>query len=85
MITVGSRTATLSCAPGWSDPACTALERAGGDPGRLQRREGASCTMEYSPVHATATGVWDGREYQYERTFSNACELAVTTGPVFQI
>jgi hypothetical protein len=85
LITVGSRTATLSCTPGWPEPACTTLERVGGDLERLPRPEGVMCTMEYSPIRATATGVWDGREYHYDRTFSNACELAVTTGPVFAI
>jgi hypothetical protein len=41
--------------------------------------------MEYNPVHVKAMGIWDGRRHDYDRTFSNGCELAAQTGPVFRL
>jgi len=85
LITVGDRSAELDCRRPEGRPACVALERAGGDPGRLHGREGVACAMSYDPVEVSAVGVWDGRSYRYRRTFSNPCELAMATGPVFRV
>lgn len=79
--------ATLRCGPaGGTHPAaakaCAAIARARGDLTRLPARAGF-CTMQYAPVTATAAGRWAGQRVWYRRTFGNACELALTTGPVF--
>jgi hypothetical protein len=85
LITVGDRSADLDCLRTGGRPACVALERVGGDPSRLPAREGVACAMDYHPVAVSAVGIWDGRPYRYKRTFSNSCELATATGPVFRI
>ncbi|WP_240197795.1 SSI family serine proteinase inhibitor [Nonomuraea lactucae] len=81
---MGPKTGMLSCAPRSTKPACVALAKAGGDPARLAGPSDMACTMEYNPVHVKAMGVWDGRRHDYDRTFSNGCEMAASTGPVFQ-
>ncbi|MER6946894.1 SSI family serine proteinase inhibitor [Nonomuraea sp. NPDC000554] len=83
MITVGDKQSMLTCPRTSQEPACVELERVGGDPANLVRQEDASCTMEYAPVRATATGFWDGTYHRFDRTFPNACELVSFGGPVF--
>ena len=39
----------------------------------------------YAPVTAPAFGVWRGTPVTYGARYGNACELHVTTGPVFQL
>ncbi len=85
LITVGDKTGVLSCTRRARTPACTTLERVGGDPAQLTRPDGTACTMEYNPVHVKAMGIWDGKRHDYDRTFSNGCELAASTGPVFRL
>lgn len=85
LITVGDKTGVLSCSRRARTPACTALERVGGDPSRLSRAAGTACTMEYNPVHVKAMGIWDGKRHDYDQTFSNGCELSASTGPVFRL
>ncbi|NUP04419.1 MAG: protease inhibitor SIL-V5 [Nonomuraea sp.] len=83
------RHGVLDCTPGQvlpaNDAACAALEQVGGNPARLSGRTDVFCTTDYDPVSVEARGVWDGTRYRYSQTFSNACQLAVTTGPVFRI
>lgn len=79
----------LQCSPKPSGPhpeaaqACAALDEARGDLDRL-RGEPHPCTKQYDPVTVSATGAWRGRPTAWHKTFSNACELAVATGPVFR-
>ncbi|MGW4645870.1 SSI family serine proteinase inhibitor [Kitasatospora sp. NPDC004289] len=80
---------TLDCSAGPSgthpapDAACTALAAAGGDPDRLRGAVGTLCTALYSPVAATAEGVWEGSPVKWSRTFGNRCQLRAATSPVF--
>lgn len=89
LISVEDRHGVLDCTPGRVLPehvaACAALEQVGGNPAKLSGRANVYCTSDYHPVKVEARGVWDGNRYQYAQTFSNACELAVTTGPVFRL
>ncbi|NUR84823.1 MAG: hypothetical protein HOY71_12130 [Nonomuraea sp.] len=86
---MGDRHGVLDCTPGHvvpgNGPACAALEQVGGNPARLSGRTDVYCTSDYHPVKVEARGVWDGNRYRYSQTFSNPCELAVTTGPVFRV
>ncbi|MFI9154038.1 SSI family serine proteinase inhibitor [Streptomyces sp. NPDC053367] len=45
----------------------------------------AICPMIYAPVTAHARGTWHGKPVRYTRTFSNSCEMATLTGPVFAL
>ncbi|MCF3101514.1 protease inhibitor [Streptomyces roseoverticillatus] len=63
--------------------ACTTLNKAKGDPGRVPGAE-HRCTRQYDPVTATAEGEWNGRPVVWHRTFPNACALDAATGPVFR-
>ncbi|MFF2962448.1 SSI family serine proteinase inhibitor [Streptomyces sp. NPDC057963] len=63
--------------------ACAAIDEAAGDLDDLPR-DPHLCTKVYDPVTATATGKWDGRPVAWRKTFPNACELDVATGPVFR-
>jgi hypothetical protein len=79
---------TLSCSPArGSHPrpseACRAVNAAHGDFTALKGREGVMCTMQFQPATAEAKGTWRGHPVRYRKTFSNACVLAVSTGPVF--
>ncbi|HEX5568493.1 MAG TPA: SSI family serine proteinase inhibitor [Streptomyces sp.] len=62
--------------------ACADLDRAGGELRQLSGRE-RMCTMEYAPVIATASGLWQGRQVTWRGTFSNTCALTRNTGAVF--
>ncbi|MFJ8042405.1 SSI family serine proteinase inhibitor [Kitasatospora sp. NPDC096147] len=65
------------------EAACTALAAADGDPDRLRGAAGTLCTAVYSPVAATAEGVWQGSPVKWSRTFGNRCQLRAATSPVF--
>ncbi|MEU0968784.1 SSI family serine proteinase inhibitor [Streptomyces sp. NPDC005917] len=65
--------------------ACTELDTVGGDIARIAPAKDAMCPMVYAPVTAQARGTWNGRPIEYRETFSNACEMAVRTGPVFAL
>ncbi|MET7338984.1 SSI family serine proteinase inhibitor [Nonomuraea sp. NPDC005650] len=41
------------------------------------------CTRQNDPVTATATGIWQNRRVNWQKTFSNACVLDAATSPVF--
>ncbi|GAA3034321.1 SSI family serine proteinase inhibitor [Streptosporangium longisporum] len=82
-----TRRARLGCAPIYGThpraaDACGVLSRAQGDPA-LIRLPWRGCPQYYDAVTATATGLWNGRQIRYSRTFSNRCELYAATGPVF--
>lgn len=64
--------------------ACTALERADGDPGRLPGRL-RWCALEHAPVTATAQGTWRGQPVDWHRTYASPCTLQAHTGPVFAL
>lgn len=86
-----AHSAFLNCAPiGGSHPspaeACQALARIGLDPSGLRTADGTElCPMIYSPVTVTANGIWDGKYFQYQRTFGNACEKRSAAGALFDI
>jgi hypothetical protein len=82
-------TVTLRCVPTrgthpHGGEACTAVAEAHGDLGALKPREGVMCTAIYAPVTATARGSWQGKAVRYKRSFSNACNLHIATGVVFE-
>jgi len=79
----------LECDPaGGSHPnaksACVDLHMSHGDFDELaEHQEPASCTMEYRPVVAEATGTWHGEPVTWKQEFSNDCTLRTATGSVF--
>ncbi|GIH52265.1 Subtilisin inhibitor-like [Microbispora rosea] len=83
-----ARSAFLNCSPvGGSHPsaekACAWLNRAGVDPSALRVNAAEPCTMIYAPVTVTASGIWDGKYFQFGRTFGNDCELKSAAGALF--
>ena len=64
--------------------ACAELARADGDIAGIPPRK-ILCPMLYAPVTVHAQGEWNGRPREYDRTFSNACELGARTGAVFAL
>ncbi|WP_182909765.1 SSI family serine proteinase inhibitor [Microbispora sp. H13382] len=83
-----TRSAFLNCAPvGGSHPApekaCAWLNRSGRDPGALRVNGTEPCTMIYAPVTVTASGIWDGKYFQFRRTFGNDCEKRSAAGELF--
>jgi hypothetical protein len=81
------RVATLSCEPGGGihpnkEAACAALTQADGDFDHIESTS-RLCTMDYSPVYASATGTWHGRKIGWTATFPNDCAAAAQTGMVF--
>ncbi|MEU7889938.1 SSI family serine proteinase inhibitor [Microbispora bryophytorum] len=82
------RSAFLNCAPvGGSHPsaqkACAWLNRTGPDPSALRVNATQPCTMIYAPVTVTASGIWDGKYFQFRRTFGNDCEMRSAAGVLF--
>ncbi|WP_406441921.1 subtilase-type protease inhibitor [Streptomyces sp. NBC_00631] len=65
--------------------ACAGLDAVGGDIARVAPVKGAMCPMVYAPVTAQARGQWNGRPIEYRETFSNSCQMAARTGPVFTL
>ncbi|MFG2490881.1 SSI family serine proteinase inhibitor [Streptomyces caniferus] len=63
--------------------ACDALAWARGNldalPGHPQ-----SCTREYDPITATATGTWHGIVVNWHKEFPNGCTMDSATGPLFR-
>jgi hypothetical protein len=79
--------ATLACEPAGgvhpnTELACAALTQADGDFDRITPTS-RLCTMDYSPVYASATGTWHGRKIGWTATFPNDCAAAAETGMVF--
>ncbi|MFG3020155.1 SSI family serine proteinase inhibitor [Streptomyces sp. NPDC048254] len=65
--------------------ACAELDTVGGDIARIAPIKDAMCPMVYAPVTAQAHGQWNGRPIEYHETFSNSCQMAARTGPVFAL
>ncbi|MFF3541237.1 SSI family serine proteinase inhibitor [Streptomyces platensis] len=63
--------------------ACDALTWARGDLDALPG-EPHTCTREYDPVTATATGTWRGVPVNWRKVFPNACTMDSATGAVFR-
>ncbi|MEU9345063.1 SSI family serine proteinase inhibitor [Streptomyces sp. NPDC048278] len=84
-----TRGAVLLCDPpqGYSRAAEACAELAGtdGDVARITPAKDAMCPMVYAPVTAQARGQWNGRPIEYRETFSNSCQMAARTGPVFAL
>ena len=77
----------LTCRPpGGGHPdavtACTTLERAGADPGRITPA-GTMCIMLYAPVTAEITGRWRGMTMKWTHRYGNSCEMRRATGVLF--
>ncbi|GGO05458.1 hypothetical protein GCM10010116_10640 [Microbispora rosea subsp. aerata] len=83
-----ARSVFLNCAPvGGSHPspekACALLSSANLDPGSLRVNPTEPCTMIYAPVTVTASGIWDGKYFQFRRTYGNDCEKRSAAGALF--
>ncbi|MFC4854364.1 SSI family serine proteinase inhibitor [Actinophytocola glycyrrhizae] len=75
--------------PGGTHPkamfACVELLRSDGDFDALADHQfPMSCTLEYRPVVAAATGTWHGEPVEWTREYSNPCMLSSETGAVFR-
>ncbi|WP_433733660.1 SSI family serine proteinase inhibitor [Nocardia sp. CA-129566] len=84
----GAEQVTLTCDPaGGNHPAaseaCAALTLAGGVIDKIAGSPGVLCPKIYAPVTATAAGTWHGRNFQWQKTFGNTCELHAATTPLF--
>lgn len=83
------RGTTLSCpatgAPGHPDAAlaCAQLVASGGDFDKLPV-SGDACTLQYAPVDAHATGMFDGRMVDWHKRFGSLCTAENATGDVFR-
>lgn len=80
-------TVTLTCHPsGGTHPeaatACAALDRAGGQVGRLPGSNGI-CPMIYQPATAVATGHWGFTPQKFVQTYTNLCDLRNSLSPVY--
>ncbi|MFI1356626.1 SSI family serine proteinase inhibitor [Streptomyces sp. NPDC020898] len=64
--------------------ACAELAAVDGDIGGIPPKK-ILCPMLYAPVTVHAHGEWNGRPREYDRTFSNGCELGARTGAVFAL
>ncbi|MDH6115014.1 hypothetical protein P3T36_007303 [Kitasatospora sp. MAP12-15] len=82
------RAVTLSCRPQPTGDhpdaaaACDSLLGVQGDFDALPV-EHIFCPELYLPVVATAEGVWDGAQVDYQQSFTNECSLLRATGQVF--
>ncbi|MEU9489659.1 SSI family serine proteinase inhibitor [Streptomyces decoyicus] len=63
--------------------ACDALAWARGDIDALPG-EPRTCTREFDPVTATATGTYRGAQVNWHKEFPNACSMDSATGPLFR-
>jgi hypothetical protein len=79
---------TLTCDPAGGAhpkpaPACAALAKVSGKPNKLKPAP-TMCTMEYAPITAQINGVWKGKKSKWSKTYPNSCDLARSTGVIFQ-
>ncbi|MEV6491508.1 SSI family serine proteinase inhibitor [Actinoplanes sp. NPDC051633] len=76
----------LTCTTGDAHPnaakVCAALRKVDGNPGRITPAQ-TMCTMEYSPVTATASGIWRGKKVAWSAKFGNPCLMRQATGVLF--
>lgn len=80
---------TLVCDPdGGTHPspvtACDSLRKVAGYFEKLPNAQGSACPAVYDPVTGVATGTWQGRKVEFQRTMYNACALAISTDNVFK-
>ncbi|MGH3694045.1 MAG: SSI family serine proteinase inhibitor [Pseudonocardiaceae bacterium] len=80
---------TLRCDPPsgthpLAEAACKALVAAGGDLDKVVGKPDTLCPASYDPVTATASGSYQGTKVLFRRSYSNPCDLAKGTAPVFQ-
>ncbi|MFB0615634.1 SSI family serine proteinase inhibitor [Streptomyces sp. AGS-58] len=64
--------------------ACAALDAADGDVGRIPAKK-VFCPMIYAPVTTHARGQWNGREVDFQQTYTSACVMNARTGSVFAL
>ncbi len=86
----GDRFVTLRCDPASGthpDPegACQVLLDAGGDFTKIPEQPGTLCPNVYDPVTAIASGDYQGGQVVFRHTYSNRCDLARHTAPVFEL
>jgi hypothetical protein len=79
---------TLTCDPdNGSHPhateACNRLREVDGDFTKLDRDTDIMCPALWAPITVTAHGTWQGHPIDWQRTYSNACELRASTYPIF--
>lgn len=80
---------TLHCDPpsgthSHPDAACAALSAAGGDINKVPGQPDARCPDTDDPATAIASGNYQGQQVIFRRTYSNRCDLASKTAPVFE-
>ncbi|WP_425244931.1 SSI family serine proteinase inhibitor [Streptomyces sp. NEAU-NA10] len=84
-----TRATLLLCDPPQGHPraaeACAQLAAADGDLRAVPTRKDAVCMLVYAPVTAHASGQWNGRPVEYEKTFANRCAMDAETGAVFAL
>ncbi|MFB4285006.1 SSI family serine proteinase inhibitor [Nonomuraea sp. MTCD27] len=68
----------------YGEAACAAIDAVDGDFDRLPGNPRRRCDDEHDPVTATMDGVWRNRAIGWQKTFTNACGLYATTGPVYR-
>jgi hypothetical protein len=83
-----ARAVTLQCEPpdgGHPAPAeaCAALAAVDGDPSALPVGT-HPCTLEYAPVTARLTGVWQDTAVGWTNVYGNPCDLHRATDPLFR-
>lgn len=83
-------TGTLQCRPAGGKhkkpaAACRELSLVDGDFDKLNVDPDRACTLQYDPVHVTATGHWKGKPVDFSTSYGNPCAFAVATGPVFAV
>jgi hypothetical protein len=84
------RFVTLRCDPAsgthpHSESACRVLGEAGGDFAKIAGNPGTLCPDIYDPVTAIASGDYQGVRVIFRHTYSNRCDMARHTAPLFEL
>jgi hypothetical protein len=85
----GGQFVTVRCGPvsgthPHPEAVCKALGASGGDINKVIGQPDTLCPTIYDPVTATASGSYQGTQVIFRRTYSNPCDLASKTAPVFE-
>jgi hypothetical protein len=85
----GAQFVTLRCDPvsgthPHPEAVCKALGASDGDINKVIGQPDTLCPNIYDPVTATASGSYQGMQVIFRRTYSNRCDLAIKTAPVFE-
>jgi hypothetical protein len=85
----GSQFVTLRCDPvsgthPHPEAVCKALGAGGGDINKVIGQPDTLCPTINDPVTATASGSYQGAQVIFRHTYSNPCDMASKTAPVFQ-